>query len=177
MKKQQNNPTSDLKNQVANNKIFNARLKFSQDVFYPFMVKNTQNATDAKVFAESLGAVLNQQFQNMAQKVLVKDLHLEEEFAPNIPDAERQKYMELFNMFADQTVSFAVAQFGGLAKEIDTGKETMVAEKKLDEIPVQWGVHRPETEDGINKQRAEHEKLKALVDKQKAEQSIQTPKV
>lgn len=171
MKKQQNNPNdTELKRQVANNKIFNSRLKFSQEVFYPFMAKNTQNATDAKIFAESLAAVLNQQFQNMAQKVLVKDLHLEEEFAPNIPDAERKKYMELFTMFADQTVSFAVAQFGGLAKEIDTGKENMTADKKLEEIPVQWGAHRPETEDGINRQRAEHEKLQTLIEKQKAEQ-------
>lgn len=102
-----------------------------KDKVYPFLVENSKDIEDAKVFISAAGIIMKQQFMNRMTTTTVADLKLQELKS----DASTVKrYNDLFDILANESLTDALKVLEGLPQEIDSWIRKENEQRKLSEL-------------------------------------------
>ena len=88
-----------------------------KEKLYPYLLKNSDNIEDAKVFMQAIAIAIRQAFTNKMKEFKVDDLQLTAMLDPKSPDY--QKYLGMFDMIGQDTLTDALTLVEGMPQEID----------------------------------------------------------
>jgi hypothetical protein len=111
-----------------------AQRKDVKEKLYPFLVKNSENIEDAKVFMSAIGVAIKQAFLNGMRTMPVKDLKM-----VDMLDAKGTtygKYKEMFELINDYTITDAINMIEGMPNEIDASIREEMQTRKLDSLNI-----------------------------------------
>ncbi len=122
--------------EMKNNKNFKEKIAFVREVFYPALMKATDNVEQAGEYLGALNSLLMQQFLKKMQDISFKDMNIPDLVNKEDPQYEPMKAM--LTLLEDKTVFEAKDIMEGVKGEIDLFKRDYFKKMKLDQLPAVW---------------------------------------
>lgn len=126
----------ELLEAMKNSEAFKEKIHFVREVFYPALMKATDNVEQAGEYLGALNSLLMQQFLKKMQEVSFKDMNIPELLGKDDPQYEPMKAM--LALLEDKSVYEAKDVMEGLKGEIDLFKRDYFKKMKLEDLPAIW---------------------------------------
>jgi hypothetical protein len=105
-----------------------------KEKLYPFLVSNSDNIDDAKIFLSSISVAIKQKYLNGMRNMPVGDLKMTEML--DVTGDSYKKYSELFDMLKEYSITDALSMVEGMPNEIDSSIREEMQTRKLDTLKV-----------------------------------------
>lgn len=134
--KRRNKTKEELLQEMKNNQAFKEKISFVREVFYPALMKATENVEQAGEYLGVLNSLLMQQFLKKMQEVKFKDMSIPDLLGKD--DSQYEAMKAMLTLLEDKTVFEAKDIMEGVKGEIDLFKRDYFKRMKLEELPTTW---------------------------------------
>lgn len=118
---------------LKKNKVFQEKMKFAREVFYPALCQATKSIDDAQIFLGGFNTALMQEFLSLMKDKKMSDLSLESKLSGMSPE-----YKPVVSIFNDMTVFDAKDHIEGMKTEIQLFLTEENKSRKLSELHTKW---------------------------------------
>lgn len=108
--------------------------KFSKDIFYPFLKKNTESVSDARQFLQIIDVAVKAEFNEGLRTTTVGDLNMNSKIRKTAPDSKSKRYSDVFSMFENENLTSFTRIVGDFQQVIGTLMQEWEDKEKLDKL-------------------------------------------
>lgn len=135
-KKQVFRKKEELLAELKNNKVFQEKITFAREKFYPALCKASVSISDAQILLSGFNTTIMQEFLALMKQKKLGELNLAEKL-----DKTNPKYLEsvaLLSLFEEFSIFDAKDQIEGMRSEIDIFLRDESEARSLESLLTKW---------------------------------------